>query len=132
MADIWGQKSLLDKKRQEDQPDVYNDLPAENNTRNQMIEAMGLPDTLKQTNQEEEEWRANLPMSMGMGSMGTVGKVGTEAQGLGKVLMQEAPAAKQFGKVIMKPSMQEQMADITSQSPEFFSKIQELLNKQGK
>lgn len=132
MPDIWGQKSLLDKKRQEDQPDVYNALPSENEgMRNKLVDVLGLPDTLKMTNKDEEQLRENLPMQMGMAGMGTIGKADQAAQGFGKVLMQ-APAAKGLGKVIMQPTLEEQMGNTTSQNPEFFNKIKELLSKQGK
>lgn len=92
--------------------------------RNGLIELMGLPENWKMTRKDLAEYEKNLPMQMGMGTMGTLKPTGQ----FGKVLMQEAPAAN-LGKVIMKEAAPENLGKVIMKEPKDFTKLLELLNR---
>lgn len=136
-------KRLVDLKRKEDQPEVYDNLLSETSSRNALIDALGLPNSLKMTNKEDEEYDKNLPMMMALGSMGSIKKVDgkslvdllkdTPKSPFGRVLDISPPKPEGFGKVIQK-DIQEEIPKLMDDGArdDVFTAIKKLLQSKGK
>jgi len=71
------------------------DKPADNSVRNMLVQKMGLPDSMMQSAADEKRAYADMPIAMGMGTMGTVGKAFTGAAAQAMAKLQAAKSAGQ-------------------------------------
>lgn len=110
--------------------------------RNGLIELAGLPNEWKQTRKDYAEWQKNLPMSVGMGTMGTIGNVGKKTAAdllknaaasdeyarFGKILMQEA-APQNLGKVMIKEAAPQNFGKVIMPEGPPVPRFNDLINR---